>query len=353
MLPPLSTLLYSISNYFEIDIVIIICYNLKKGGVKMSEIKCIGVIAPSSSALRMGDSMDLAKSKLNQLGFTIKYGSHIFECDALFSSSIKQRIEDLHQVFLDKEIDLVMSATGGFNCNEILPYIDYELVNNNYKPICGYSDITALLNALYTKTGKINYLGVHYSSFAMAKGFEYSLNSFLSTIHQKQTTYYASEFYSDDAWYLDQDNRNFYKSEGWKVYSPGISSGTLLGGNLCTFNLLQGTPYMPSLKESIILIEEKGEVYKEATPFEFNRNLESLIQCHDFSQVKGLIIGRMQLSSQFTKDQLLTILDSKPILKDIPVLYDVDCSHTTPLLTLPIGGHITLDTYHKSISIYD
>ena len=88
------------------------------------------------------------------------------------------RVEDLNEAFRDENVKAILTVIGGFNSNQLLDYIDYEAIKNNPKIFCGFSDITALSNAIYAKTGVVTYSGPHYSSFGMLKGFEYSLEYF-------------------------------------------------------------------------------------------------------------------------------------------------------------------------------
>lgn len=118
---------------------------LKKGGH-------IRVIAPSRSASILSkEGISQAKKRLESLGFTVSFGQHVFECDIHSSSSIEHRLSDLHEAFKDDEVDGILTAIGGFNCNELLPYIDYDLIRQHPKVLCGYSDITALANAHYSE----------------------------------------------------------------------------------------------------------------------------------------------------------------------------------------------------------
>ena len=99
-----------------------------------------------------------------------------------------------------------------------------------------------------------------------------------------------SESWSDDQWYKDQDKRNLIKNDGWLVINEGKANGTIIGGNLCTFNLLQGTEYMPDLNNSILFLEDDYL----SNPETFDRDLQSLIHLPDFNKVKGIVIGRFQ-----------------------------------------------------------
>lgn len=208
----------------------------------------IRVIAPSRSmAVIKGEQRKIAEERFVQSGFKVTYGNNIFEHDEFFSNSVKARIEDLHDAFSDPKVKAIITVIDGYNANQLLRHIDYELIKKNPKVFCGYSDITALNLAILQKTGLITYSGPHFSTFGAKAGFEYTQQYFLKAVTEENgSPVKASERWSDDAWYLDQDNRNFHKNEGYRVLQEGSAEGTIVGGNLCTLNLLQGTEYMPS-----------------------------------------------------------------------------------------------------------
>lgn len=118
-------------------------------------------------------------------------------------------------------------------------------------------------------------------------------------------------------------------------------SGKIIGGNLCTLNLLQGTEYMPDISNSILFIED-DEMAGKLFLVEFDRDLVSLIQQPGFETVKGIVIGRCQKSSEMTREKWVKLIKSKPELENIPVIADCDFGHTTPIITFPMGGRAKL-----------
>ena len=202
----------------------------------------IRVIAPSRSLSIVSErGIEQAKQRLEDLGFRVTFGKHVMNKDIQQSSSIARRVEDLHEAFADTNVKGILTAIGGFNSNELLPYIDYELLKNNPKIFCGFSDVTALATAIYAKCDFITYSGPHFSSFAMEGLQDYQTHFFKRALmNDERYTLEASATWSDDAWYLDEVNRT-YEAGQWKVYSDGEATGHLIGGNLCTLNLLQGT----------------------------------------------------------------------------------------------------------------
>lgn len=130
----------------------------------------IRVIAPSRSAQVLKVEMvEQTKIILEKLGFRVSFGAHIFECDLQHSSSIMHRVADIHEAFRDPQVKAILTVIGGYNCNEVLPYLDYQMIAENPKILCGFSDITALATAITTKCDFITYSGPHFSSFRMCK----------------------------------------------------------------------------------------------------------------------------------------------------------------------------------------
>ena len=293
----------------------------------------------------------IAIDNFSTLGLEVVFGKNVNEKDEYVSSSISSRLHDLHSAFKDKSIKAVFTVIGGYNSNQLLNKIDYKLIKNNPKILCGFSDITALSNAIFAKTGLVTYYGPHFSSLGMKKGIEYSLEYLRKCLFSSNPYEITpTENWSDDEWYMDQENRNFYKNEGFIVINEGNATGTIVGGNLCTFNLLQGTEYFPKLNKSILIIEEDN-LLGDTSLVEFDRNLQSIIDCKYFSKVRGILIGRFQLGSKISIEQLRKVIKSKKELNDIPVIANIDFGHTTPIVTLPIGGTMRIETIHSKAKI--
>lgn len=303
----------------------------------------IRVIAPARSLSLISDDIaGLAQSRLEELGFKVTFSKHCKEKDCFFSSSIESRIEDLHDAFADKNVKAILTVIGGFNSNQLLDYIDYSLIEQNPKILCGYSDITALANAITAKTGLVTYSGPHFSTWGMKKEFEYNLEYFKKCLMEEgDFEVKSSKTWSDDHWFRDQENRDIQSNEGFAVLNKGETSGTIRGGNLCTFNLLNGTEYAPDISQSILFLEDDGATEGDFA-VEFDRNLQSLIHQPNFDKVKGIVMGRFQKSAQMNMDLLKYIVETKEQLKNIPIIANVDFGHTNPLITFPIGGTVKL-----------
>lgn len=307
----------------------------------------IRVIAPSSSlGIISQANRDLAVKRLGELGLKISYSKNAEEIDEFESSSIESRVSDLHEAFSDKNAKGILTVIGGFNVNQILKYLDYDLIKNNPKVLCGYSDITALSNAIYTKTGLVNYSGPAFSTFGMIKGNDYTVDYFRKCLMEENPfEINPSQEWSDDKWYLDQNKREFIKNDGSLPINKGDAKGKIIGGNVCTFNLLLGTEFMPSIKDSILFLEDDEESKSE----HFDRNLQAILHQREFSQVKGIVIGRFQKASEATKEKIIKMIKTKKELKNIPVVANLDFGHTSPLFTFPIGGTAKLSVRKEDV----
>lgn len=280
---------------------------------------------------------------MNQICYW-KIGKNVFESDSFNSSTIESRIEDLHDAFADPNVKCILTVIGWFNSNQLLKYIDYDLIKKNPKIICGFSDITALNNAIYTKTWLVTYIGLHFSTFAMEKEFDYNLKYFKKCLMEnKKYEIKSSSTWSDDAWYKDQDNRDIIRNEGCWIINEWTAKWTIIWGNQCTLNLLQGTEFMPSLKWTILFLEDDDEAHIAI----IDRDLQSIIHLPWFQGVKWIVIGRFQKETAMTRELLTQIIKTKKELEWIPVIWNADFGHTNPMFSFPIGGTIEIEAEGK------
>lgn len=185
----------------------------------------VRIIAPSRTmAILKEDCINFAIKRLESLGLKISFAKHVndFESDYMCTNA-KDRADDVNEAFRDKNVKAILTVIGGFNSNQILKYLDFELIKNNPKIICGFSDITILLDAIYAKTGLVTYYGPHFSSFGMEKGFDYTFEYFKKIFveNEREITINSSKQWSDDAWFLDQENRDFIDNQGMFIINEG------------------------------------------------------------------------------------------------------------------------------------
>lgn len=301
------------------------------------------IVAPSRGLKLIGqDCREIAEKRLTEMGLTVEFAPNTTDenWDEVGSTSAQKRAADIMYAFQDKSVKAILTVIGGFNSNQIIKLLDYDVIRANPKIICGFSDITALLAAINAQTGLEVYYGPHYSSLGMLKGCEYTLQHFKQMLFEDSSCLVnPSAAWSDDLWFLDQEKREFIDNPGHWQIRGGTAQGIIIGGNLCTFNLLLGTPYRPAFPTDTILFIEDDE---GTNPAIFDRNLQALCCQKDFQNVKGLIIGRFQKKSALNRKELEFILLNKPELQNMPIIANVDFGHTTPILTIPLGGTATI-----------
>lgn len=286
----------------------------------------IRVIAPSRSLSIIRPVMyEGAVEYWKTQGHHVTFSQHARELEDFMSPSIAAKVDDIHAAFTDPKVKMIVSCIGGFNCNRILPHLDYDLIARNPKILCGYSDVTALLNAVHAKTGLVTYHGPHFSTFGLDKDRDYTWKAFVDVLSQSAPVQVAPSLAAGE----------------YTVLQPGSCEGAIIGGNLCTLNLLQGTPYMPELRGKVLFLEDDN-IMGEYFCYEFARNLASLMQCEGAQEAAGIVFGRFEESCGMTADVMRRII-RHVVPENIPVIFGADFGHVLPMITFPIGGRVRLE----------
>ena len=306
--------------------------------------KEIRIIAPSDSwKPDREDSYVRAQHRLKDMGYNVSYATHVKSVAYLGTYYAQQRAKDFNDAFRDPAVDVIIALHGGFAANEILPYIDWELIKANPKPLVGYSDITVLVNAIYAMTGVTAYLGPNLGTIGYEKLWKYTLDGLLAAISGKKYELVPSAQYIDE--------KTEYQALPWQVIEQGSAQGVLLGGNIQTLFLLQGTDYRLKFDQDYILAVEDDSLSKEYTLHGFSRNLESILQLPNARQyLKGIMIGRFEAASKVDPKELSKVLHAKKI-DNVPIVANLDFGHTAPIATLPIGGKVILVADKNGVNI--
>jgi len=317
---------------------------------KLSKGNEIRIVAPARSLSIISPSVrSIAIKRLEEMGLTVSFSRHCDEIDEFDSSSIESRLADIHEAFSDPKVKAILTVIGGYNSIQLLKNLDYELITNNPKIFCGYSDITTLQNAIFSKTGLITYSGPHFSTLGCLKETEYMIDNFKKCLffEMDNTSLEPSSFWSDDEWYINQEKRQLSVNSGYKMIQPGTALGTIIGGNIGSLSLLQGTEYFPSIKDGVLFLEDNYPMTIEI----LDRHIHSLILQKDFLTIKGIVFGRFQKESKIDCDSLQRIITSKKELNGIPIIAEADFGHTLPLLTFPIGGEVRVEAANGNVKI--
>ena len=295
------------------------------------------------------DQRTMASERLEELGLRVSFSRNAEVLDRFDSSPVEARVSDLHEAFADPGVKGILTTLGGYNSNGLLDYLDYDLIQDNPKIFCGFSDITALANAIYARTGLVTNSGPHFTTFGMKHGIEYTTEYFVRCLMREEPfEVLPADHWSDDPWYEDQEDRDFVPNPGYEIIHEGEAEGTILGGNLGTLSLLFGTSFMPDLEGSLLLLEDDEEM----NPVHFDRLLQSLIHQPGFGGVLGIVIGRFQRASEMDLETLKAIIESKRELGGVPIVANASFGHTTPQFTFPIGGQGILRARSGSAEIW-
>ncbi len=315
----------------------------------------IGIFSPSSPiTYSCPNRFERAKKYLQSKGFKIIEGSLTGKCDFYRSGSIKQRAEELNALIRNPEVKVIMSTIGGMNSNSILPYIDYDEFKRNPKIIIGYSDVTAILLAIYAKTGINTFYGpalvASFGEFPPFVDYTYEYFEDIVTDNiQIPYTLNAPPIWTDESLEWEKQDRGKEERENnlITVYD-GIATGRLMGGNLNTMQGIWGSEYMPEIKKGDILFIE--DTMKDAGTIERSFSLLKLNGV--FDRISGIILGKHELfddsgTGRKPYEILLEVMGDKRL----PFIADFDCCHTHPMMTLPIGCEIELDAANKKVTI--
>jgi muramoyltetrapeptide carboxypeptidase len=282
----------------------------------------IGIIAPAGPVDR--DEIQPAISLLKERGYHTLLSLNLFKKDGYLAGSDEARLDDLHAMFSDQNVKAILCARGGFGTIRLLNRIDYDLVIDNPKIIAGYSDITALLFALFKKTGLVTFHGPVLRN--MASDPHDNLGDLLET--------------------ASSGAPKAIDLSGGIALKRGKAKGMVIGGNLSLISSLIGTPFMPVMKDAILFIEDKGEPL-----YRIDRMLNHLKLSGIIDGLKGLIAGNFTDCGDI--DDINKLLKYITSGTDIPVINGLPVGHDTENKTIPIGIHAELDTKQMKLSFLE
>ncbi len=232
-------------------------------------------------------------------------------------------------MFADTEVKAIICSQGGQNSNAILPYIDYEIIKNNPKIIIGISDSTAILNAIYSKTGIITY---HQNDVVWGLGRETS---------EKEINDFKLRL-------IDGKNGKIEHFTKWKCLKAGIIEGTLIGGNLSTLVKLLGTEYCPDFNNKILFLED----YADESPLdEIDSKINILRQYKVFEKIRGLWIGYYEKDTEIAKFEDVIMNNLKKYT--FPILKCNDFGHNCENVVIPIGAKVKLHATNCEVEILE
>lgn len=270
------------------------------------------VVCSNGKAKEDKVKLDNLEKTLLDLGLVPVYSNYLYKDEFGRSASSEIRSEELMRFFTDKSIKAIFDISGGDLSNEILDYLDYDIIKKNIKPFFGYSDLSVVLNAITAKTGEPTYL--------------YQV---LNIIRNKD----IRNRFEKTVLYNEPDLVNI----SWEFFQGEEISGIVAGGNIRCFLKLAGTQYFPDLENRVLFLEGLGTTVESLIT-----HLTQLKQMGAFNKIAGLLLGTFtNIEKIYNKNDIYSIVKDF-IDKDLPVAKTSEVGHDINSKMITIGGRINI-----------
>ena len=294
----------------------------------------VGVFAPSGPYSNRSDVIRPVEWWESR-GYKVKLTPSVWAREDYVAGPAEQRVADMHDLFLDPDVDIVHCLWGGVGAIEMLPLIDYDLVAAHPKALMGYSDVTNLHCAMLEKSGLSTFHGPGFGSFGAPDREAFTLDSAMHSF-TKGGIGPVPRDPSDD----------FIRViEGGKVSAP------LVGGNLYTIDHLVGTPWQLNLDGVILLLEDVDQMSIHFDVMFWQMRLAGLLD-----NVAGVVVSQLEGCGKPDPDvvhdrSLEDVLEEHLGALNVPVIYGLPLGHGTHLASVPLGVMATLDADARTLTI--
>ena len=283
----------------------------------------IGVVAPSNPIIDDNvQEIEEAKKIIEELGFKVKFSKNLFSNMNSYSASAKEKAEDINEMFNDKDVKMIWCAKGGENSNSTFEYLDYEMIKQNPKIICGYSDITSLTNMITERTGLVTFSGTNFKTIATDET-DYSLKEAIKR-------------------FVDGSLELGVLEDQYTTIKEGIAEGELIGGNLSLTRAMVAGKYSIDFTDKILFLEELGF---ETGPALASNYLYYMKQNGVFDKIKGIWLGNYTHESGISLEEIL--LDTIGDEFKGPIIKSENFGHIEKKTVIPIGIKAKIDTNEK------
>jgi muramoyltetrapeptide carboxypeptidase len=255
---------------------------------------------------------------IERLGYEVRVGEHALARSGYLAGSDEQRASDLRALLARPELGAIWFARGGYGTARLLPYVPWPTLRRDPKLLVGYSDLTALFNAVVDRTPAICLYGPVVTELGDPDAWD--AGSLRALLAGRTVTIRAGRR---------------------RVLVGGRAEGRLLGGNLSVLTHLLGTPYEPDLRGAILFLEEVGE-----QTYRVDRMLTQLGQSGALGKVAGVLLGAMSAPPRhrFPPDRSLDEVLGEALLPlGVPVIHDITAGHLAGKRTLPLGARTAID----------
>jgi muramoyltetrapeptide carboxypeptidase len=278
----------------------------------------IGIVAPASPFAR--DALDRGVQVLREMGFEVRFSEDLFDACGYLAGLDEHRAAAFNRLVVDPQIDAIMCARGGYGSLRILPLLDYARVAEHPKAVIGFSDVTALLWALYSRCGLIGFHGPLVTTLADAAAADRS--ALWNAVASEGPLHLCFETAA--------------------VIRPGRTCAPVAGGNLTTLCHLLGTPYAPAFRDHIVFLEDRGEA-----PYRIDRMLTQMKMAGCFDGMQGLVLGSFEDCGE--REYVWRVVAEVFGDAEWPILAGVDAGHSRPNVTIPLGVEAALDAEGRTL----
>ena len=319
---------------------------------KLSPGSHLRLISPAGIVDR--DSVERGRGRLAEYGFVTSVGAHALDRNGYLAGSDRDRAADLRDAFLDPSVDGIVTTRGGWGCARMLPYVDLDAARANPKVLMGFSDVTALLLALYARADLATFHGPNATSSLAG----------LTGVAFRQVVMDGARPTLVEPPLPPEPREPEIGPDGEELPLPpppepvpmtttvwaGRARGPLAGGNLSVLAGLVGTPYLPDFAGHILFLEDVSEAI-----YRMDRMLTHLALAGVFDGVAGVVFGqcrgcRPDSVGDFSLEEVF-----RQHTRDlgVPVFMDAAIGHVSPKLTIPLGVEAEMDAAAGSIRLLE
>lgn len=316
--------------------------------------KKIGIINTSSTPCIFPRRFKRALGVLLDEGLVVKFPNNFYVNDGYLPGAPLSRANDLMELISSNDVGLILSSTGGLSTIEILSLLNFDKIKQERKIICGSSDFTILLVAVYVKTGLVTFYGPallpNFGEFGGVN--KNTFESLLKNIQINQGFKYEMPvlFSSMDQYWDKGDNSclTYEKFPRPIVLVQGKAKGIIIAGNLESLVVISGTEYMSFGKNDPLVFFIENTVSDTA---ELKRDLIRLELCGAFKNIAGFVYGlpaKRKDRGAMTLEKVLIDFFQK---YKIPVVFGFPFGHINPNLTIPIGCEVEVDAANGNVDV--
>ncbi|MEK5332652.1 S66 family peptidase [Lysinibacillus sp. FSL W8-0992] len=315
----------------------------------------IGVTAPSSGVpSELHDLLKTACIRMEKEGYKVLCGETAWTQEKAKSASAKKRAEEFNNMIINDEIHIIIPPWGGELLIETLEYINFGNIPTKW--VLGYSDISLLLLAITLETGIAT---AHGTNLIDLRG-EYSddttamWQSVLALKKGESIVQHSSDQYQKD-WHFDKPTPyvfNFTEKTNWKTTAdkPVKIHGRLLGGCIDSIRHLIGTRFGEIQKFSETFIKGESVIWYfencELSTTDLRRTFVQMRLAGWFNNCSGIMFGRSNAETSVENYTVEDVYEELAKELEIPIIYDIDCGHLPPQITLINGAFAEVQTYN-------